>query len=520
MKIGRLLILALLLPLALALGGGSATAQPAGTLVVGLVAEPVNLDPAQVTDFNSNRVGRRIVEPLVTFAEETTQIVPGLAESWTISPDGLQYTFKLRKGVKFHDGTPFNAAAAKFSIERQISPEHPANKLGKYPFANYFFGNVKAIEAMDENTVRFVLKEPRASFLVVMAAAAASMVSPTAATKAGVDFALAPVGTGPFRYGSWARGQSVVLEKFPEYWKGAVKFDRVVYRPIVEDQARLTELLTGTLDLIVGVPPDFVAQLEGSPKANLLKQVGAHVWYLGINNTKKPLDDKRVRQALNYAVNKDAIVKDVLKGTGAVSRGPVLPGTWGADPNLPAYAYDPAKAKKLLAEAGYPNGFSTTMWVPESGSGMQSPVAMAVVMQSNLRAVGVNVTLQTMEWGAYIAKLRTKEQELFALSWAAGSEDPDMVMYPLFHSSQWTPNGPNRAMYKNEKFDALLAEARQVTDQAKRAALYREAQRILVEDAPWVFVDHEIQIAATSKRVQGFKLHPSFDLRVETISLR
>ena len=210
----------------------------------------------------------------------------------------------------------------------------------------------------------------------------------------------------------------------------------------------------------------------------------------------------------------------MLKGTGAVSRGPVLPGTWGADPNLPAYAYDPAKAKKLLAEAGYPNGFSTTMWVPESGSGMQSPVAMAIVMQSNLRAVGVNVTLQTMEWGAYIAKLRTKEQDLFALSWAAGSEDPDMVMYPLFHSSQWTPNGPNRAMYKNEKFDALLSEARQVTDQSKRAALYREAQKILYEEAPWVFVDHEILIAATSKRVQGFKLHPNFDLRVETISLR
>ena len=135
--------------------------------MVGLVAEPVNLDPAQVTDFNSNRVGRRIVEPLVTFAEETTQLVPGLAESWTIAPDGLQYTFKLRKGVKFHDGTPFNAAAVKFSIERQINPEHPANKLGKYPFANYFFGNVKAVEVMDDSTVRFVLKEPRASFLVV-----------------------------------------------------------------------------------------------------------------------------------------------------------------------------------------------------------------------------------------------------------------------------------------------------------------------------------------------------------------
>jgi peptide/nickel transport system substrate-binding protein len=284
MKIGRLVILALLFPIAVL--GGSATAQPAGTLVVGLVAEPVNLDPAQVTDFNSNRVGRRIVETLVTMPDESTQLVPGLAESWTIAPDGLMYTFKLRKGVKFHDGTPFNAAAVKFSIERQLNTEHPANKLGKYPFANYFFGNVKAVEVMDDSTVRFVLKEPRATMLAVLAQPAASVVSPAAAIKAGVDFAQAPVGTGPFRYAAWTKGQAVVLEKFVDYWNGAVKFDRVVYRPIVEDQARLTELLTGTLDLIVGVPPDFVAQLEGSPKATLLRQVGAHVWYLGINNTK------------------------------------------------------------------------------------------------------------------------------------------------------------------------------------------------------------------------------------------
>src|SRR5881628_1875760 len=497
-----------------------AVAQPAGTLVVGLVAEPVNLDPAQVTDLNSNRVGRRIVETLVTFPDESTQVVPGLAESWSVSRDGLKYTFKLRRGVSFHDGTPLDAEAVKFSIERQIVAEHPFNKLGKYPFANYFFGNVKAVEAVDPQTVEFVLKEPRASFLAVMTAGAASIASPTAVKKLGVDYPLTPVGTGPFKFVSWDRGQSVVLEKNPAYWKHPVKVDRVIYRPIVEDQARLTELLTGALDLIVGTPPDFVTQLENNPKITLLKQVGAHVWYLGINNQKKPFDDKRVRQALNYAVNKEAIVRDVLKGTGSMSAGPVLPGTWGADAGLKPYPYDPERAKKLLADAGYPGGFTTSMWVPESGSGMQSPVAMATVMQSNLKAVGVNVNLQTMEWGAFLAKLRSKEQELFALSWMAGSEDPDMVMYPLLHGSQWTPNGPNRALYRNERFDELLTQARQTTDQAKRGQLYREAQTILVEDAPWVFVDHEVQIAATSKRVQGLKLHPSFDLRVETISLK
>ena len=506
--------------MALALWVASVAAQPAGTLVVGLVAEPVNLDPPQVTDLNSNRVGRRIVETLVTFPEESTQIVPGLAESWTISKDGLQYTFKLRRGITFHDGTPLNAEAVKFSIERQINPNHPAYKLGKYPFANFFFGNVKAVEVLSEERVAFLLNEARASFIAVLAQGAASIVSPTAVMKWGPDYPTHPVGTGPFRFASWDRGQRVVLEKNPTYWKYPVKVERVIYRPIVEDQARLTELLTGTLDVIVGVPADFVSQLEQNAKITLLKQVGAHVWYLGMNNQKKPFDDKRVRQALNYAVNKDAIVKDVLKGTGAASRGPVLPGTWGADPALKPYPYDPERAKKLLAEAGYPSGFSTTLWVPESGSGMQAPVAMSTVMQSNLKAVGVNVSLQTMEWGAYLAKLRTKEQELFALSWMAGTEDPDMVMYPLLHSSQWTPVGPNRALYKNARFDTLLQQARLTTDQAKRAQLYREAQRVLVDDAPWVFVDHEIQIAALSKRVQGFKLHPSFDLRVETISLK
>jgi len=506
--------------MALALWVAPVAAQPAGTLVVGLVAEPVNLDPPQVTDLNSNRVGRRIVETLVTFPEESTQIVPGLAESWTISKDGLQYTFKLRRGITFHDGTPLNAEAVKFSIERQINPNHPAYKLGKYPFANFFFGNVKAVEVLSEERVAFLLNEARASFIAVLAQGAASIVSPTAVMKWGPDYPTHPVGTGPFRFASWDRGQRVILEKNPTYWKYPVKVERVIYRPIVEDQARLTELLTGTLDVIVGVPADFVSQLEQNAKITLLKQVGAHVWYLGMNNQKKPFDDKRVRQALNYAVNKDAIVKDVLKGTGAASRGPVLPGTWGADPALKAYPYDPERAKKLLAEAGYPSGFSTTLWVPESGSGMQAPVAMSTVMQSNLKAVGVNVSLQTMEWGAYLAKLRTKEQELFALSWMAGTEDPDMVMYPLLHSSQWTPVGPNRALYKNARFDTLLQQARLTTDQAKRAQLYREAQRVLVDDAPWVFVDHEIQIAALSKRVQGFKLHPSFDLRVETISLK
>jgi ABC-type dipeptide transport system, periplasmic component len=270
----RALTSILLAVLAVGVWTAGVAAQPAGTLLVGLVAEPVNLDPAQVTDLNSNRVGRRIVEALVAFPDESTQVIPGLAESWTISKDGLQYTFKLRSGVKFHDGTPLNAEAVKFSIERQINTEHPAYKLGKYPFANYNFGNVKAVEVLSDERVAFLLKEPRASFLAIMTSGAAVHREPHRRDEVGSRLSEPSRGHRPFRFASWDRGQRVVLEKNPTYWKYPVKLERVIYRPIVEDQARLTELLTGGLDLIVGVPADFVGQLEQNPKVSVLKQTG------------------------------------------------------------------------------------------------------------------------------------------------------------------------------------------------------------------------------------------------------
>jgi peptide/nickel transport system substrate-binding protein len=230
-----------------------------------------------------------------------------------------------------------------------------------------------------------------------------------------------------------------------------VKLERVIYRPIVEDQARLTELLTGALDLIVGTPPDYVGQLESSGKVTLLKQVGAHVWYLGINNQKKPFDDKRVRQGPELRRQQGCHRARRAQGHRlAVGRARAAEDV-GRRHRPQALSLRSRAREEALAEAGYPSGFTTTLWVPESGSGMQSPVAMSTVIQSNLKAVGVNVALQTMEWGAYLAKLRTKEQELFALSWMAGNEDPDMVMYPLLHSSQWTPERPEpRAVQERE----------------------------------------------------------------------
>ncbi len=507
-------IAALLGGLVLAARPGVAADQ---TLVIGLVAEPVNLDPAQVTDFNSTRAGRRIVESLIDFDNRTTELVPGLAQSWTVSSDGLEYTFKLRPGVKFQDGTPLNAEAVRFTFDRQINDDAPAHKLGWYPYAGYNFGTIKSVVAVDDLTAKFVLKEPRAPFIGVLATAAAAIISPTAFNKLGKDFAGQPVGTGPFRFVSWDRGNQIVMERNAGYWGKAPRLQKIAYRWVIDEQARLAQLRNGTLDLVTDIPPDNIAGLEKDPRFTVLKQAGMHIWYVGINNTSGPLRDKRVRQALNYAVDKAAITRDVLKGTGVPAIGPVNPGTWGYNPNVRLYDYNPATAKKLLAEAGYPNGFAVNFWVPESGSGMQAPVAMATVIQANLQAVGVQAKIQTMEWGAYLKRLTTREQELFALSWAAGLPDPDFVLYPLFHSSQWTPNGPNRALYKNDKYDGLLDAARKSTDTAFRKRLYAEAQKVLIDEAPWIFIDHQIQVMVTKASVKGFMPHPNFDVRLNGV---
>jgi len=250
----------------------------------------------------------------------------------------------------------------------------------------------------------------------------------------------------------------------------------LVYRGIAEANARVTELLTGGVDLILPIPPDFVARLEKTSGVTVYKKTGLTVWYAGFNVEKKPFTDRRVPQAFNHAVNKDAIVRDILKGTGIPAIGPLLPGTWAFEPNVRKYAYDAGATRKLLAEAGYPNGLEVDFWVPESGSGMQA----------NLAAVGVKAHLKTFEWGSYLGKNQ-----------------------PL----------PNRSNYNNPEVDQLLVQARQIADRGKRAELYRKAQRLIVEDAPWLFVDHEVQVVATRAGVKGFKLHPSgFNLRVEHVT--
>jgi peptide/nickel transport system substrate-binding protein len=510
--IGAVLVLALV---AISAGSAAQAGPRAGdTIVIGMEAEPPNLDPQQYSGVHSMRVIRRIFEGLTRQKEESTQIEPGLAESWAISPDGLVYTFKLRRGILFQDGSPFDANAVKFTFDRVLNKEHEAYKWGKWSFVLGNTAMIDSVAVVDPLTVRFTLKYPHAPFLVRLADVSTTIVSPKAVMAMKEGFANTPVGTGQYRFESWDRGNRIVLRRNEQYWSAKGRPDRLIYRFIIEARARVTELLTGNVDLIVAVQPDAVAQIETGQRTAIHRQVGIHFWYLGLNTDKGALGHRKVRQAIAHAIDKQAIVRDILKGTAVPANGPVNPGTWAYEPNVKKYPHDLAKAKALLSEAGYAKGVDVSFWVPESGSGMQIPVDMGTIIQAQLAKAGIRANITIIEWAAFLARLRTGEHEMFANSWLAGSDDPDLIFSFLFHSSMIP--FPNRAHYRSAELDRLIEQARSTLNQGARADLYRKIQRIVTEDVPYIFVDHDIQIVGVKRSLKGLTLHPNYDLRVQT----
>lgn len=489
-----------------------------GTLVVNLSADAVTMDPAKATDINTHRVHYNMFDTLISWDEERFDMIPRLAESWTESEDGLAYTFKLVEGATFHDGTPVDAEAVKFSFERILDENHP-QFTGPYPLADFYYGVIDRIEVIDPLTVKMTLKEPSASFLFNLTAIIGGIVSPTAVEEFGEDFGREGVGSGPFKLENWQRGVQITLAANTDYWAGAPKVDSVVFQPSAEDLVRVTKLLTGEADIIYDVAPDSIQQLQDDSNFNLMLQASPHLWYVGLNLRKAPFDDLKVRQAVNYAIDKESIVNDILKGTGTVATQPLAPAYNGHDPSITGYPYNPEKAKQLLKEAGYENGIKINFTIPESGSGMQSPVPMAIAMQSYLKDVGIEVEIKRMEWGAFLAEVNQGGQDvrdMWALSWMAITGDDDNMMTNLYSSN----NIPlfNSGYYENERVTQLLEEAKKLTDLDERAALYREASRIITEEAAMIFVDYANQTAASSANIKGFKLHPSQMLDLRNVS--
>lgn len=503
------------------LTGAAAAPVPDDVLVVGQTAEPASLDPAVSTATNDARILVNLYEGLVRYRSGTLEVEPALAESWTVSEDGRRYTFRLREGVRFHDGTPFDAEAVRFHFGRLLDRDHPAARTGPFPLA-FLFRVVERVEAPDPRTVRFVLREPHAPFLANLAYPTGLIVSPRAVMERGGAFARAPVGTGPFRFAGWQSSRKVTLERNPDYWGEAAKPRLVIFRPLTDPNTRATEMLAGGVDVMAEMPPDALALFRDRPDFAVREQVGPHLWFLILNTQAGPLRDPRVRQAVNYAIDKQALAAHVLQGTAVPAHGLIAPAfAWAYDPSQRGYPHDPQRARRLLREAGA-EGATLRFLVAEGGSGMLDPVAMGTAIQADLAAVGLTARIATYEWNAYLARVNRglgEDADMAEMAWM--TNDPDMLpSLALRSDARPGQGGFNAGGYANPDLDRLLAEARRTADQARRADLYRQAEAIVVADAPIAFVAHWKQSAVTTAAVQGLTLEPSFFLRLSGVTKR
>ncbi len=501
------------------LAGPAAAQTPPGVLVVGQIAEPKALDPAAVTAVNDFRILMNVYDGLVRYRSGTLEVEPALATEWEISEDGTEYTFTLREGVSFHDGSPFDAAAVKFNFDRMLDEEHPYHDTGPFPLA-FFFSAIEETEVVDDMTVTFTLNEPYAPFLSNLAYPTGLLVSPAAVEEHGADYGRTPSGTGPFRFVEWQSNQRVVVERNESYWDGAPSLEAVVFRPITDANTRTAEMLAGGIDLMVEVPPVALSEFTGTGDYTVHEQAGPHVWFLILNLREGPFTDQRVRQAANYAIDKEAIVNDVLEGTAEVAAGPTPPAfAWAYNDALEPYPHDPDRARALLAEAGA-EGAELTFFVTEGGSGMLDPVAMGTAIQADLEAVGFDVAIETYEWNTFLGEVNPGlegKADMAEMAWM--TNDPDTLPFLALRTEAMPENGGfNSGYYSNPEVDRLLEEARVATDQERRAELYRDMQEIVQEDAPWVFVANWKQNAVTGAGVENFQLEPSFFLLLHDVA--
>ncbi|HEY0292715.1 MAG TPA: ABC transporter substrate-binding protein [Hansschlegelia sp.] len=503
---------------ALVVGGPGRTAIPVDTLVVGQLAEPRSLDPATVTATNDFRILVNIFEGLTRFKPGTLEVAPALAERWEVLEGGRTYLFHLKAGVTFHDGSPFDAGAVKFNFERMLNPRHPQAETGPFPLS-FFFAAVKRIEVVDPLTVRFRLDRPFAPLLSNLAYPAGLIVSPNAVRKLGKDFARSPVGTGPFRFARWESERQVRLERNDDYRGDPAKLAAIVFRPITDANARASEMLAGGLDVMVETPPDNLASFRDTPRFATYDAAGPHLWFLILNAKEGPLKDRRVRQAVNYAIDKQALVDNVLQGAATAPAGPISPAFGAAsDPSLKPYPYDPDKARALLREAGA-EGAEVSLLAAEGGSGMLEPIAMATAIQADLAKAGLRLTIRSFEWNAYLARVNAGLGSAGMAEMAWMTNDPDTLPYLTLRGTA-TPDkgGFNAGGYDNPKLDDLLEKARAEVDATARSALYREVDRLVRDDAPWAFVASGKQNAVTAANVKGFRLEPSFLLDLRGVS--
>ncbi|MHB1217262.1 MAG: ABC transporter substrate-binding protein [Alphaproteobacteria bacterium] len=473
--------------------GRAQTPQPGGTLSVGISSDVKTLDPLQSVQFPERQVLYLIFNTLVKYGTDYS-IQPELAESWEIQGDGKKIVFKLRRDVKFHDGTPFNAQAVKWNIERRLDPAVQS------PQREQLEPLIASVEATDANTVTFNLKRPAPSLLGLLGERAGFMVSPTAAAKSGAEFGNSPVGTGAFVFKDWTRGSQINLEKNPNYWeKGLPYLDKIVFRDLASSIVGIQRLQTGELDFVNELSPNDAKQIEGKPGIKLYPITVGRWYSLQWRMDKPPFDNAKLRQAIQHGIDRKRINDIVMSGKGTISDSPTPKGLWWHDPSIKTYDYDPQKAKALLAEAGYPNGFEVVLSTP------QIPIFQQIdqLVQEQLAQIGVKLKLEPVSSADWYNKLVDGSSNFSPTRWTT-RPDPDGILYILFHSQGYA----NTMKYKNPKVDQLLDEARLIYDQAKRKPMYFEAQKLITADNPMPPLFFSVEYGALKDNVKGFEWIP------------
>lgn len=468
---------------------------PPTTLTISMGMEPPTLDPQKCTGMPNLGIIRLITETLTDADYKTGELIPNLAERWDASPDATTWTLYLKQGVKFHDGTPFNATAVKFTIDRIMDPKIGAAVGGAY-------GMIKSVDIKDTYIV-VIKTDPHPPFMRLWWYGPSAIVSPTQVKKLGDDFTKVMAGTGPYKLVEHVRGSHIKLAANPDYWGGKPKIDTIIVKPITEAGARLMALEAGEVDFVYHVPPADIPRLEKNPNIQMIYGIPTRAMHAPLNTQWGPLKDKKVRQALNYAVDKVTMNERLFKGRAQIMDAPINDRSFGYSKVGP-YPYDPAKAKQLLTEAGYPNGFEVTLRYGKGRWLMGDEVVET--LQSYLAAVGVKVKIEALEWAAYRAKeslpFEKTESQISFGGLGGVTLDADRSLNELTKAA-WPPRGLEGMFYENPKFDELFQKARSTVDSEARKAYYKEAMQIVWEDAPRIFLYFEPQIYAAKKTVQG-----------------
>ncbi|WP_284165017.1 ABC transporter substrate-binding protein [Frigidibacter sp. SD6-1] len=503
--------------------GGAAAAK---TLVYCSEGSPEGFDPAPYTagtTFDASAVP--LYNRLVEFEKGTTNVIPGLAESWDVSADGMEYTFHLRPGVKFHSTefyTPsrdFNADDVVFSFERQGKEDNPYFSYIEGITYEYYGGMemnvvIKEVQKVDDLTVKFVLTRPEAPFLANLAMAFASITSKEYADKLAADgkqadFNQAPIGTGPYQFVAYQKDAVIRYKANPDYWGGKQAIDDLIFAITPDAAVRVQKLQAGECHVAPYPAPADIAGLKGNADLTVMEQAGLNVAYLAYNTSVAPFDNANVRKALNMAINEQALMDAVYQGTGQPAKNPIPPTMWSYNDSVADDGYDPEAAKKMLEEAGVKD-LSMKVWaMPVQRPYMPNAQRAAELIQADFAAVGVNVEIVSYEWGEYLKKSTEKNRDgAVILGWTGDNGDPDNFMGVLLGCAGAVDGGSNRAQWCNEEFDGLIQKAKVTADQAERTKLYEEAQVVFKREAPWATLGHSTVFMPMSTKVSGYVMDP------------